>query len=59
MGIVGLSIGIIGDLFIIGKWLIIVIMFVGRVGVLIFGFVFLAWVKKDDEVFFEEGDLVV
>lgn len=59
LGTVGLSTGITGDLSTTGKWLIIVIMFVGRVGVLTFGFALLARAKKDDEVLSEEGDLAV
>lgn len=38
LGTVGLSTGITSDLSFIGKWLIIITMFIGRVGVLTFGY---------------------
>jgi len=41
LGTVGLSTGITGDLTTIGKTLIIILMFVGRVGILTFGFALL------------------
>ena len=41
LGTVGLSTGITGDLSTVGKLLIIVLMFIGRVGVLTFGFALL------------------
>lgn len=46
LGTVGLSRGITGNLTDIGKGLIIIIMFVGRVGVLTFGFALLAHKKQ-------------
>ena len=50
LGTVGLSTGITGDLTEIGKVLIIILMFVGRVGVLTFGFALLKNKKEDNEV---------
>ena len=47
LGTVGLSTGITGDLSKVGKLLIIVLMFIGRVGVLTFGFALLE--RKQDE----------
>jgi trk system potassium uptake protein TrkH len=41
LGTVGLSTGITGDLTAVGKFLVIILMFVGRVGVLTFGFALL------------------
>lgn len=58
LGTVGLSTGITGDLSSIGKMLIIFIMFVGRVGVLTFGFALLErQAKKSNEPI--EDDLAV
>lgn len=55
LGTVGLSTGITGDLSSLGKILIIMIMFIGRVGVLTFGFAllkqkhnYLNKIKEDD-----------
>ncbi|MGI9526474.1 MAG: TrkH family potassium uptake protein [Weeksellaceae bacterium] len=48
LGTVGLSRGITGNLTDIGKALIIIIMFVGRVGVLTFGFALLARKRKNN-----------
>jgi trk system potassium uptake protein TrkH len=48
LGTVGLSTGITGDLSNIGKILIIILMFIGRVGVLTFGFALLQ--QKDKEL---------
>ncbi len=58
LGTVGLSTGITGDLSDIGKLLIIVLMFVGRVGVLTFGFALLER-KQDDNAAIIEDDLAV
>ncbi len=38
LGTVGLSMGITGDLSFAGKWIVIFLMFFGRVGLLVFGF---------------------
>lgn len=58
LGTVGLSRGITADLTEIGKILIIVLMFVGRVGVLTFGFALLAR-KNDGKARHIEDDLAV
>lgn len=58
LGTVGLSRGITGDLTTIGKILIIIVMFIGRVGVLTFGFALLAR-KNDDKFPLDETDLAV
>lgn len=58
LGTVGLSTGITGDLSNIGKLLIIILMFIGRVGVLTFGFALLER-KKDDNTLIIEDDLAV
>lgn len=58
LGTVGLSTGITGDLSDIGKLLIIVLMFVGRVGVLTFGFALLER-KQDDNAAIIEDDLAI
>ena len=58
LGTVGLSMGITGGLTSIGKGLIISLMFVGRVGVLTFGFALLER-KRHEEVEIAEGDLAV
>lgn len=58
LGTVGLSTGITGGLSTAGKILITVLMFIGRVGVLTFGFALLARNKKMQTVL-EEGDLAV
>ncbi|WP_258691442.1 potassium transporter TrkG [Tenacibaculum aquimarinum] len=47
LGTVGLSTGITGDLSNIGKVLIIILMFIGRVGVLTFGFALLQQKEKN------------
>lgn len=58
LGTVGLSTGITGDLSIMGKVLVIILMFVGRVGVLTFGFALLQRTsEEEDEVI--EDDLAV
>lgn len=58
LGTVGLSRGITGDLTEIGKILIIIVMFIGRVGVLTFGFALLA--RKDtNQIAIDETDLAV
>ncbi len=57
LGTVGLSTGITGDLSAIGKVFIILVMFIGRVGVLTFGFALLERKKKNTE--FLEDDLAV
>lgn len=58
LGTVGLSTGITGDLSWIGKLLIIVLMFIGRVGVLTFGFALLQREQIAGEVLLED-DLAV
>lgn len=58
LGTVGLSTGITGDLSAIGKGLIIVLMFVGRVGVLTFGFALLQR-KKAEQPSTHRDDLAV
>lgn len=58
LGTVGLSTGITGDLTEIGKVLVIILMFVGRVGVLTFGFALLKRKKEDNNLQIED-DLAV
>lgn len=58
LGTVGLSTGITGDLSSVGKCLVIVLMFVGRVGVLTFGFALLER-KQGGERPVIEDDLAV
>ena len=58
LGTVGLSTGITGELTEIGKILVIILMFVGRVGVLTFGFALLKK-KKEDKKMQIEDDLAV
>lgn len=58
LGTVGLSTGITGELSSIGKVLVIVLMFVGRVGVLTFGFALLERKNKDSNEPIED-DLAV
>ena len=58
LGTVGLSTGITGDLSNIGKLLIVVLMFIGRVGVLTFGFALLER-KQNDDMLIIEDDLAV
>ncbi|WP_299770547.1 potassium transporter TrkG [uncultured Dokdonia sp.] len=58
LGTVGLSTGITGGLTEIGKVLVIILMFVGRVGVLTFGFALLKRKKEDNDVQIED-DLAV
>ncbi len=58
LGTVGLSTGITGDLSTAGKLLIIILMFIGRVGVLTFGFALLER-KQDGEKQAIEDDLAV
>lgn len=58
LGTVGLSTGITGDLTTFGKVAITVVMFIGRVGVLTFGFALLAR-KMDDTATTLEEDLAV
>lgn len=58
LGTVGLSTGITGDLSNFGKIIIILLMFIGRVGVLTFGFALLARKNKADENTLED-DLAV
>ncbi|WP_299683928.1 potassium transporter TrkG [uncultured Dokdonia sp.] len=60
LGTVGLSRGITGDLSAIGKVLIIILMFIGRVGVLTFGFALLAkGTTQGKEINFVKDDLAV
>lgn len=49
LGTVGLSTGITGELSSLGKLLIIVLMFIGRVGVLTFGFALLHRKEKEEQ----------
>jgi trk system potassium uptake protein len=58
LGTVGLSTGITGNLSEIGKVLIILLMFIGRVGVLTFGFALLERKTKNNSNSIEE-DLAV
>ena len=58
LGTVGLSAGITGSLSTVGKVLLVVVMFIGRVGVLTFGFALLARKKPDSKDVLEE-DLAV
>ncbi len=58
LGTVGLSTGITGDLSVFGKVMVIILMFIGRVGVLTFGFALLER-KVDDESHIVEDDLAV
>lgn len=58
LGTVGLSTGITGDLTDIGKILVIVLMFIGRVGVLTFGFALINKKQKENEKYMED-DLAV
>lgn len=58
LGTVGLSTGITGDLSALGKILIILLMFIGRVGVLTFGFALLQRKKEGDEEILQD-DLAV
>lgn len=58
LGTVGLSTGITGNLSDIGKVLIIVLMFIGRVGVLTFGFALINRKQKENEKYIED-DLAV
>ncbi|NHN26742.1 TrkH family potassium uptake protein [Flavobacterium jejuense] len=57
IGTVGLSTGITGDLSVFGKIVIIVIMFIGRLGVLTFGLAILARKKQKKE--HNEEDLAI
>ena len=59
LGTVGLSTGITGDLSAAGKVLIVLLMFVGRVGVLTFGFALLQRKRKLKETRVLEDDLAV
>lgn len=58
LGTVGLSTGITGDLSTVGKILVILLMFIGRVGVLTFGFALLER-KSDVQEITIEDDLAV
>lgn len=58
LGTVGLSTGITGDLTSVGKWLIIMLMYIGRVGVLTFGFALLERKRKLKQEILED-DLAV
>jgi trk system potassium uptake protein TrkH len=58
LGTVGISTGITGDLTTIGKITVIILMFIGRLGVLTFGLAI--WARKNDnEDQFLEADLAV
>lgn len=54
LGTVGLSTGITGDLSIAGKLIIILLMFIGRVGVLTFGFALLERKENGDSTIMED-----
>ena len=58
LGTVGLSTGITGELTSTGKILIIILMFVGRVGVLTFGFALIQKKRRDGQNYIED-DLAV
>ncbi len=58
LGTVGLSMGITGGLTEIGKVFIVILMFIGRVGVLTFGFALLARNRRNEPEFLED-DLAV
>jgi trk system potassium uptake protein TrkH len=58
LGTVGLSTGITGNLTDIGKVLVIVLMFIGRVGVLTFGFALINKKQKENEKY-KDDDLAV
>ncbi|MTB53762.1 TrkH family potassium uptake protein [Lewinella sp. W8] len=59
LGTVGLSTGITGDLSSWGKVLISILMFIGRVGVLTFGFAILERTQRKEEEEFQDCDLAV
>ncbi|WP_343487019.1 potassium transporter TrkG [Allomuricauda sp. d1] len=59
LGTVGLSTGITGELTGFGKIVIIVLMFIGRLGVLTFGLAIWAKYKEDDDVEAIKDDLAV
>ncbi len=59
LGTVGLSTGLTGDLSAIGKIWIIILMFIGRVGVLTFGFALLQRHKHQDDEGALQDDLAV
>lgn len=59
LGTVGLSMGITGDLSIIGKLTITVLMFIGRLGVLTFGLAIWSKTLIDDEIEVLEDDIAV
>ena len=59
LGTVGLSTGITGDLSNIGKVLIVILMFIGRVGVLTFGFALLRNKENDLKKIKTDDDLAV
>ena len=58
LGTVGLSTGITGELSNVGKVLIIILMFIGRVGVLTFGFALLERKSKIETIIVED-DLAI
>lgn len=59
LGTVGISTGITGDLSSIGKIAIIVLMFIGRLGVLTFGLAIWSRTQNKEEEPFIEGDIAV
>lgn len=59
LGTVGLSTGITFDLSSAGKIILIVLMYLGRVGVLTIGFAMLLRMKKKTRAIFSESDLAV
>lgn len=59
LGTVGLSAGLTGELSTIGKLLFILIMFIGRVGVLTFGFALMKHKIENQNVVYAEEDIAV
>ncbi len=59
LGTVGLSMGITGDLSVFGKAILILIMFIGRLGVLTFGLAIWSKSIKTEEPHLLEGDIAV
>ena len=58
IGTVGLSTGITPELSVTGKIAIIVLMYVGRVGVITFGTAFIGRLKDKKNVYRDKADLV-
>lgn len=57
-GTVGLSLGVTGELTLVGKLLITLLMFVGRVGLLTFAFVVVRQARRDGAVYVEENIMI-